>query len=96
VAELGAAGVPAGEVRSVPGALRQTAEAGRPVTVTVSHPKAGELQLVGSPIWGAAGREPEPPPLLGQHTAQVLEELGRSHEEIRELADRGVVALGGA
>jgi crotonobetainyl-CoA:carnitine CoA-transferase CaiB-like acyl-CoA transferase len=96
VAELASAGVPAGEVRSVPGALRQTVEAGRPATVTVSHPKAGELHLVGSPIWGAAGREPEPPPLLGQHTAQVLEELGRSDEEIRALADRGVVALGGA
>jgi crotonobetainyl-CoA:carnitine CoA-transferase CaiB-like acyl-CoA transferase len=90
---LSAAGVPAGEVRSVPGALRSAADAGRPATVTVPHPTAGEVELVGSPIWGAGTREAGPPPLLGEHTAEVLGELGRSDAEIARLAERGVVAL---
>ena len=91
--DLDAAGVPAGKVRSVPDALAAAAAAGRPATHTVDHPTAGPLELVASPIWGATRRDPTPPPLLGQHTAEVLRELGRSDEEVEELAQRGVVRL---
>jgi CoA:oxalate CoA-transferase len=94
--ELDAAGVPAGKVRSVPDALAAAAAAGRPATVTVEHPTAGALELVGSPIWGATPPETTPPPLLGQHTAEVLAELGRSPHEIDELAGRGVIRIAAA
>jgi crotonobetainyl-CoA:carnitine CoA-transferase CaiB-like acyl-CoA transferase len=89
--ELDAAGVPAGKVRSVPDALAAAAAAGRPATVTLDHPTAGPLGLVASPIWGATRRDSAPPPLLGEHTAEVLGELGRSPEEIADLTARGVV-----
>jgi crotonobetainyl-CoA:carnitine CoA-transferase CaiB-like acyl-CoA transferase len=96
VAALDAAGVPVGKVRSVPDALAAAAAAGRPATVRVAHPTAGELELVASPIWTGAGDEPpRAPPLLGQHTEEVLRELGCSTEQIRELAERGTVLLGG-
>jgi crotonobetainyl-CoA:carnitine CoA-transferase CaiB-like acyl-CoA transferase len=91
LAELDAAGVPAGKVRSVPDALAAAAAAGRPATHTVDHPTAGALELVASPIWGATRADPTPPPLLGQHTQEVLGELGHSREEIDQLAARGVV-----
>ncbi len=93
LADLEAAGVPAGKVRSVPDALEAAAAAGRPATVTVEHPTAGPLDLVASPIWGATRTEATPPPLLGEHTAEVLGELGRSAEEIEALAARGVIGL---
>ena len=93
LAELEAAGVPAGKVRSVPDALAAAADAGRPATVTVEHPTAGPLELVASPIWGAGRAAASSPPLLGEHTAEVLRELGRSPDEIEALAERGAIAL---
>jgi crotonobetainyl-CoA:carnitine CoA-transferase CaiB-like acyl-CoA transferase len=90
VEALGTAGVPVGKVRSVPDALDAAAEAGRAATVSVPHPTADEVTLVGSPIWGQwEGSEPSAPPLLGQHTAEVLGELGCSPERVEELVARG-------
>jgi crotonobetainyl-CoA:carnitine CoA-transferase CaiB-like acyl-CoA transferase len=94
VALLLAAGVPAGKIRGVGEALRAAATA----TARVSHPTAGELELVAPPfsLASAGVREPEPPPLLGQHTAEVLAELGVPEERVAELEQRGVIVRASA
>jgi crotonobetainyl-CoA:carnitine CoA-transferase CaiB-like acyl-CoA transferase len=90
------AGVPAGKIRTVPDALRAAAEAGVPASTRVPHPTAGEIELMNSPIQIESGlRPPHAPPLLGEHTAEVLGEIGIADAEIQRLAASGVVALGG-
>ena len=90
LADLDAAGVPAGKIRGALDALRAAA----PSTMTVSHPTAGELELVAAPFALASGRlrAPTPPPLLGQHTREVLRELELADARIEALERAGVVA----
>jgi crotonobetainyl-CoA:carnitine CoA-transferase CaiB-like acyl-CoA transferase len=93
IERLDAAGVPVGKVRGVLEALDAAERAGRAATVDVEHPTAGRLRLVGPPFRPDAGtRTPVAPPLLGQHTREVLAELGCSAAELDELESRGVVA----
>jgi crotonobetainyl-CoA:carnitine CoA-transferase CaiB-like acyl-CoA transferase len=77
VQTLGAAGVPVGKIRGALEAFDAAAQAGRPATVTVAHPRIGQLPLIASPIQltESSLREPAPPPLLGEHTEEVLGEL---------------------
>jgi crotonobetainyl-CoA:carnitine CoA-transferase CaiB-like acyl-CoA transferase len=84
-----AAEVPAGEIRGVRAAL-----AAGNATSVVEHPAAGALPIVNSPygLEQASLRPPTPPPLLGQHTAEVLAELGVEEARIAELERRGVIA----
>jgi crotonobetainyl-CoA:carnitine CoA-transferase CaiB-like acyl-CoA transferase len=64
----------------------------------VEQPGAGRVRFLGFP--GRASATPpridRPAPLLGQHTAEVLGELGLSGEEIDQLVAAGVVVLGTA
>jgi crotonobetainyl-CoA:carnitine CoA-transferase CaiB-like acyl-CoA transferase len=93
IALLDSAGVPAGKVRGVLEAFEEAARAGRDATTTVEHPTAGALRLAASPLRPASGtREPAPPPLLGQHTREVLRELGCTDDELDTLEREGVIA----
>ena len=87
-----AAGVPVGKIRGVHEALRAAGGA----TATVAHPTAGELELLAPPfsLLHAETRAPAPPPLLGEHTAEVLTELGVPEVRQAELERRGVVIRG--
>ena len=59
----------------------------------IQHPEAGEVKYITSPVKfcqnPASVRNPAPE--LGQHTEEILLELGFSWEEIVELKDRGVI-----
>jgi crotonobetainyl-CoA:carnitine CoA-transferase CaiB-like acyl-CoA transferase len=85
------AGVPAGKIRGVGEALR-SAQA----TTRVEHPTAGPLELVDPPfsLTGASVAQPTAPPLLGEHTAEVLAELGVDEGRLAALERRGATRLG--
>jgi crotonobetainyl-CoA:carnitine CoA-transferase CaiB-like acyl-CoA transferase len=92
---LDAAGVPAGKIRGVLEAVEAAAAAGSDPRVSVQHPTAGVLELISSPIRMDGTRAPEAPPLLGQHTAEVLAEMGLSDDQIEDLKARGAVGVPG-
>ena len=58
------------------------------------HPEAGRLRLMGQPLvfHATATRDPGPPPTLGQHTDEVLAELGYAAAAIAGLRARAIVA----
>jgi len=63
--------------------------------VEVPHPTAGPLRLAGIPI--KMSQTPTtvrlPPPLLGEHTREVLRDVaGYSEEHLNSLMERGAVA----
>jgi crotonobetainyl-CoA:carnitine CoA-transferase CaiB-like acyl-CoA transferase len=89
---LDAAGVPAGKIRGVLDAVEAAAAAGSDPRVTVDHPAIGPLQLIGSPIRTDGMPAATAPPLLGQHTHEVLAQLGVADSEFEDLKARGAVA----
>jgi crotonobetainyl-CoA:carnitine CoA-transferase CaiB-like acyl-CoA transferase len=87
------AGIPCGRVRTVAEALDMPQVDARGLLVDVDHPVAGRGRYVGSPIHlsDAARSSRRPPPSLGQHTAEVLGELGLGVAEIAALREGGII-----
>jgi len=88
LARMEAAGIPAGPILDLAMAFTDPVAVGRDMRVEVEHPTAGRIGQVGAP-WKLDGRSSPirlPPPLLGQHTAEVLADvLGYSPEQIATL-----------
>jgi crotonobetainyl-CoA:carnitine CoA-transferase CaiB-like acyl-CoA transferase len=87
-------GVPCGPIYTVAQVFEDPQVEARGMKTTMEHPVAGTIPLVASPI--RLSETPVqyrlPPPVLGQHTREVLEEvLGMDRERIDGLEERGVV-----
>jgi len=67
-------GIPAGPILGIDEAFASPLATERDMTVEIQHPKSGRITQVGAPwkIDGASSPIRIPPPLLGQHTADVL------------------------
>ena len=93
LAALKQAGVPAGSINTVPEVFEDPQVAHRAMLRRLPHPVAGSVPQVMNPLrfGNAALRADAAPPLLGQHTADVLGELGLSAEQIQDYRDRKII-----
>ena len=93
VAALDAAGVPAGPINAIPEVFEDPQVKHRGMRVDIAHPLAGTVPQVASPMRFAAAplAHDRAPPLLGEHTAAILAELGIDAAEIAALRERGAV-----
>ena len=94
---LRAAGVPAAPVADVADVATAEQTLALEFLQPVEHPAIPELRLPALPLSFDRERatHASPPPLVGEHTAEILEEVGYSAEEIAALARDGVVRTGG-
>jgi crotonobetainyl-CoA:carnitine CoA-transferase CaiB-like acyl-CoA transferase len=93
VAALNEAGVPAGPVYRVDETFADPQVRHLGMVAGVDHPVLGRLDLVRAPVTTSRDhpsvRAPSPEP--GEHTAEVLGELGLTPEQVDDLRRRGVV-----
>jgi formyl-CoA transferase len=88
LAQLEAAGIPAGPINSVSQALSDVQAQHRGMVRALAG-----IPLVGSPVRldGARADSDLPPPALGEHTREVLTSLGVGPDEISLLKQGGVI-----
>ncbi|GAB5429952.1 MAG: CoA transferase [Devosia indica] len=73
-----AVGIPAGPINDYAEALENDHARERDVVIKIDHPIEGEVNSIGFPVRlsGTPQQVRRPPPLLGEHTAEILAELG--------------------
>jgi crotonobetainyl-CoA:carnitine CoA-transferase CaiB-like acyl-CoA transferase len=94
IALLEAVGVPCGPINDIGEVFANPQVRARGIAMDMPHPSAGKVTLVRSPMKLSAtpAAATLPPPLLGQHTDEVLRDvLGRSDDDIAALRARGVL-----
>lgn len=90
---LAEAEIPCGRIRSVPEALDSPEARARDMVMEVEGADGSALRLVGPPVKLSAspGSVRRRPPTLGEHTDEVLAEIGYSKGEIDALRASGIV-----
>jgi crotonobetainyl-CoA:carnitine CoA-transferase CaiB-like acyl-CoA transferase len=93
VARLGDAGVPAGPIARISDVMTDPQVLHREMVVEIRHPRAGTVRVNGVPLKFSEtpGAVRSAPPVLGEHTAKVLGELGYSEAEAAALHEAGAV-----
>jgi crotonobetainyl-CoA:carnitine CoA-transferase CaiB-like acyl-CoA transferase len=86
------AGIPASAINTLTEAFADIQAEQRNLLETLQHPLLGNLPMVASPFKASGSSSTLAPPLLGQHTRDILQAtLGMSDEEVERLEQAGVI-----
>ncbi len=93
VEKLDAAGVPGGPVYGYEQTLNDPQVKARRMVVDIEHPKIGPMKTLGLPIKSSGDLTAirSPAPWLGQHSEEVLREIGYAASDVASLFEDGVI-----
>lgn len=87
-------GFPYAPINDVMDSLNHPQSKARNMVASVEHPLSGELKLVDHPVkWSKT--QPgvrTPPPTLGQHTLEIMCELGYTQKDVEELRSQKIIS----
>ncbi|MBU3590343.1 CaiB/BaiF CoA transferase family protein [Polynucleobacter sp. 80A-SIGWE] len=86
-----AAGIPAGPINTYPEAFDSEHGQHRKMRMEIDHPIEGKVPNIGFAVkmMGTPQQVSRHPPLLGEHTDEVLQELGIAGDELKALEEGG-------
>lgn len=89
-----AAGIPAGPIMNFEQSLSSEHAIAREAVMEFDHPVEGRVKSIGFPVKLSETKQRinRPPPLLGQHTDEILAELGLNDAERKKLREEGATA----
>ena len=87
------AGIPCGEINTIDKVFENPQVKHLGIAVDVVSQERGPTQMVGQPILMSRSNSTirRAPPLLGQHSAEVLAEIGYTAKEIAQLQSAGII-----
>ena len=87
-------GIPIGRVNTVKQALASEQTADKKMVLEIAHSKIGQFKSLASPLTmhGTNNQQMNAPPMLGEHTDQVLQRyLGLNADELTQLKNKKVI-----
>ena len=93
IARLDSRGVPCGRVRSIDEALADPQVEARQMLVTMTHRELGSFRVIANPmaLSDAAPAYRRPPPALGEHTEEILREIGYGADDTARIVAAATV-----
>jgi len=87
------AGVPCGPIYTIDKIFADPQVLYRQMLKELDHPKAGKVRVTGIPVKlsDTPGEVETAPPVLGQHTQEILNELGYSDQDVEKLRQEKIV-----
>jgi crotonobetainyl-CoA:carnitine CoA-transferase CaiB-like acyl-CoA transferase len=93
ISRISSAGVPCSPINKLDEVFRDPQVKSRNMVLEVEHPTAGKIKQLGIPyhLSDYEYQIRSPPPILGEHTTEILSNLGYSSSEISNLRSESVV-----